>query len=70
MTHTHSPENNSVMKENKPAFTNMMRSAFFAEIKEPGFVVALVVKGQPEEVVEILPLAQKVMYDFLNLSPT
>ncbi|XP_020271056.1 uncharacterized protein LOC109846245 [Asparagus officinalis] len=58
------------IKQDKPVFTNIMGSAFFAEVKEPGFVIALVVKGQSKTIVEIPPLAQKVLSDFPDLSPT
>ena len=46
-----------------------MGSAFLAEVKEPGFVVALVVKGQPSATLEIPPRAQAVLSDFPDLSP-
>ena len=38
-------ESNSVTKEGKLLFTNIVGLDFFKQVKEPNFVVALVVKG-------------------------
>ncbi|PON83156.1 Zinc finger, CCHC-type [Trema orientale] len=62
-------ENNSVTKEDKPLFTNITGSNFLAQIKEPNFLVALVVKGQSDTTTEIPPKAQEVLADFTDLSP-
>ena len=65
-----SPDNNPAIKEDKPVFSTVMGSIFHTEAREQGFVLALMVKGQSEATVEIPPLAQQVLVDFPDLSPT
>ncbi|KAL6347572.1 hypothetical protein AAG906_026098 [Vitis piasezkii] len=62
-------KNNLVTKKDKPLFTNIMGPDFFKQVKEPNFVVALVVKGQCEATIDIPTKVQEVLADFPDLSP-
>ena len=58
-----------VTKKDKPLFTNITGLDFFKQAKEPNFVVALVVKGQFEAIIDIPTKVQEVLADFPDLSP-
>ena len=60
---------NLVTEKDKPLFTNIMGPDFFKQVKEPNFVVALVVKGQCEATIDIPTKVQEVLADFPDLSP-
>ena len=50
-------------------FTNITSLDFFKQVKDPNFVVALVVKGQSEATINIPTKVQEVLADFPDLSP-
>ena len=55
-------EDNLVTKKDKPLFTNITSLDFFKQVKEPNFVVTLVVKGQFEATIDIPTKVQEVVY--------
>ena len=69
MPRSQSSENNSVTNKDKSLFTNIMGLDFFKQVKEPNFVVALVVKDQFEATIDIPTKVQEVLADFPDLYP-
>ena len=69
MPRSQSSENNSVTNKDKSLFTNIMGLDFFKQVKEPNFVVALVVKDQFEATIDIPTKVQEVLADFPYLYP-
>ena len=61
MSQSRSSENNSVTKKEKQSFTNITGPNFFKQVKEPNFVVALMVKGQSEATIDISTKVQEVV---------
>ena len=60
MPRSQSSENNSVTNKDKSLFTNIMGLDFFKQVKEPNFVVALVVKDQFEATIDIPTKVQEI----------
>ena len=61
MSQSRSSENNSVTKKEKQSFTNITGPNFFKQVKEPNFVVALMVKGQSKATIDISTKVQEVV---------